>query len=113
MNPGCTRAPVLLVKESDARRVEFLFMIEQALAEQVNGVGGVCESVEEVRCGHQRIGKQLVPDCVARCRYGVLRIRCRVHCIGACVVASGRAFVGCDEELVAFCVEYRGDCFDG
>jgi len=113
VNLGCTRAPVLLVKESDARRVEFLFMIEQALTEQVNGIGGVCEAVEEVREGHQRIGKQLVPDGAAACRDGVLCVWCRAYCIGACVVASGRAFVGCDEELVAFCVEYRGDCFDG
>jgi len=53
VNLGRTWAPVLLVKESDARRVEFLFMIEQALTEQVNGIGGVCEAVEEVRGGHQ------------------------------------------------------------
>ena len=48
VNPGRTWAPVLLVKELDARRVEFLFMIEQALTEQVNGIGWVCESFEEV-----------------------------------------------------------------
>lgn len=113
MNLGCTWAPVLLVKESDARRVEFLFMIEQAVAEQINGIGSVCESVEEVRCGHQRIGKQLVPDGVTPCRDGVLCVWCSAYCIGPCVVASGRAFVGCDEELAAFCVENRGDCFDG
>jgi len=42
-----------------------------------------------------------------------LCVWCRVYCIGPCVVVSGRAFIGCDEELVAFRVENRGDCFDG
>ena len=52
MHFGGLRAPVFLVKDSCAWGLEFFLMVKEAVAEESDWIGRVCELVKKFPGGH-------------------------------------------------------------
>jgi len=52
VNVRCAGGPVFPVEYSDSVCFEFVFVVKKAVADEIDGVCGVCEFLEEPGCGH-------------------------------------------------------------